>query len=46
MDATWCDPIPDKEGRVSYDYLMIPADSLWSDHSAEFTFEELTSYIK
>ncbi len=46
MDATWCDPIPDREGRVSYEYLMTPADSLWDSHIAEYTFDELTIYIK
>ena len=46
MDVTWCDPIPDKEGRVSYDYLYTPVDSLWASHDPTYTFEELTAYVK
>lgn len=33
VDATWDDPVPNKEGYVRYDYFLIPDNELAKDHS-------------
>lgn len=33
VDATWDDPVPNKEGNVRYNYFLIPDNVLAKDHS-------------
>ncbi|WP_185222560.1 leucine-rich repeat domain-containing protein [Parageobacillus thermoglucosidasius] len=33
LDATWDDPVPDREGFVRYDYFLIPDSELEKDHT-------------
>ncbi|ADU32042.1 transglutaminase domain-containing protein [Evansella cellulosilytica] len=37
LDATWNDPVPDREGRVSYQYFLITDDKLEQTHEWEKT---------
>ncbi|WP_057772991.1 DUF5050 domain-containing protein [Cytobacillus dafuensis] len=33
IDTTWDDPVPNREGQVSYKYFLVPASYLKKDHS-------------
>ncbi|MCP1143693.1 DUF5050 domain-containing protein [Lysinibacillus endophyticus] len=33
LDATWDDPVPNKEGQVRYEYFLVPDSVLSVDHS-------------
>ena len=33
LDTTWDDPVPDKEGRVNYDYFNVTSAHLAKDHT-------------
>ncbi|MED4454490.1 DUF5050 domain-containing protein [Metabacillus fastidiosus] len=33
VDATWDDPVPDREGQIAYNYFLVPASYLKKDHS-------------
>lgn len=33
LDATWDDPVPDKQGRISHNYFNVTSDQLLQDHT-------------